>query len=267
MIFLRKMKYENTNTEKQKSDIKNLEEIAIKKGYSSNLLRFKLEEDYTIGDFLAETIEIVNNPNISLEKHNQEIMKDIDMANNKNKEKPGYASIRYRNAGQKSLALSGKFQDKRYSDLIKKCFLYASKCEEKIKNNRSKEYKMISDNIPIFQEMLFDYFNHEKKIDSLIKKTDENEITLPYFLYHPLDWIDIINKYAEENKDINSKEMQNRILTEYVLCGINHIRDYKKQGLDVNSKKVQQTTKEVYTNSKFLELDQSKIKSAIENIF
>jgi len=276
------MKYVNTNIEKQKSDIKLLEEIAKEKGFPSNFLDSKLEQNYTLGDFLAETIEIINNPNFSLEMQKQEILRDVEIANNKRKENPLYASIRYREAGKKALAISGRFKDKRYSDLIKNCFVYADRCDERIAKSLIEEgnyefskkykassigYKLLSDKTSIIQELLFDYFKKEQKIDNLIKSVNKNEINFPVLMDHPLDWINIVNEYTEKVEDVNSLEMQHRMLIEYVLCEINHLKKYKKQRLNFNSKKVQQTIREITANSNFLELDAKKIKHSIENIF
>ena len=276
------MKYVNTNAEKQKSDIKLLEEIAKEKGLPDDFLDSRLEQDYTLGSFLAEAIEIINNPNFSLEMQEQEILSDITIATNKRKENPLYASIRYRGAGKKSLAISGRFKDERYSNLIKDCFLYANRCDERVAKNLAEKgsykrsekyeasstgYKLLPDKTKIIQELLFDYFKKEQKIDNLIKSVDKNEINFPVLVNHPLDWVDIVNEYAEKYKDINSNEMQQRILTEYVLCEINYLKKYEKQGLNSNSGKVQNTVKEIDQISNFLELDIKKVRHTIKNIF
>ncbi len=276
------MKYVNTNIEKQKSDIKLLEEIAKGKRLPDDFLDSKLEQDYTLGDFLAETIGMVNNPSFFLEMQEQEITNDIKIANSEKKDSPLYASLMYRMAGKISLAISGRFKDKTRSNLIKGCFSSANKCDERIVKNLAEKgnykrsekyeassigYKILSDKTRIIQELLFDYFKKERKIDNLMKSVDKNEISFPILMYHPLDWIDIVNKYAEKEKDINSNEIQQGILTEYVLCGINHLDKYKEQGLNFDSKKVQQTIREINANSNFLELNLKKINPVIKNIF
>ena len=276
------MKYVNTNIEKQKSDIKRLEEIAKEKGFPDDFLDSKLERDYTLGDFLAETIGIINNPSFSLEIEDQEIEKNIRIANSKKEDNPSYASLNYRQAGKKSLALSGRFKDETRSNVIKGCFSSANQCDERIIKRLAEKgnyelskkyesssigYKLLSDKTRIIQEILFDYFKKEQKIDSLVKSVDKNEINFPVLMDHPLDWINIVNEYTEKVEDVNSLEMQHRMLIEYVLCEINHLKKYKKQRLNFNSKKVQQTIREITANSNFLELDAKKIKHSIENIF
>jgi len=276
------MKYVNTNIEKQKSDIKRLEEIAKEKGFPDDFLDSKLERDYTLGDFLAETIGIINNPSFSLEIEDQEIEKNIRIANSKKEDNPSYASLNYRQAGKKSLALSGRFKDETRSNVIKGCFSSANQCDERIIKRLAEKgnyelskkyesssigYKLLSDKTRIIQEILFDYFKKEQKIDSLVKSVDKNEINFPILMNHILDWIDIIDKYAKKEKDINSNEMQQRILTEYVLCEISYLKKYNKQGLNFNSQEVQSTIRAINKNSNFLELDPKKINLTIKNIF
>ena len=98
-------------------------------------------------------------------------------------------------------------------------------------------------------------------------RVDKNEIDFPVLMNHLPDWIDIIDKYAEKEKNINSNEMQQRILTEYVLCEISYLKKYKKQRLNFYSQEVQSTIRAINVNSNFLELGPKKINPIIKNIF
>ncbi len=276
------MEHDLNDAGKKKSDIKKLEEMAKEKWLPDNFLNTKLEQDYTLGNFLAETIGIINNPNFSLEIEEYEIVNNIRIANSKKEDNPPYASMRYRMAGKKSLAISGRFKDETRSNVIKGCFSSANKCDEMIikrlaekgKYEISKKYgassigyKILSDKTKIIQEILFDYFKKEQKTDNLIKNVDKNEIIFPFLMNHPSDWIDILDKYAKKYEDVNSNEMQQRILTEYVLCEMNYLKKYKNQELHLDSKEVQKTIKTINTNSNFLELNPNKIELAIKHIF
>jgi len=189
------MRYNPDKSEKNKSDILILKEIAKNRGFSGRIL------DY-VAETLAERIDIIENHYSDYQKLEEKIKQAVNIADNLTKTDAEKASSLYHLVGKTYLGLAGKLNDKNFAEKAKKIFLSSSEgyitlsknlkinCEDKKEEYTylSGENKFLSENVFKLKEIISDYYALRKNMDVLIKEISfKSYINYPVFTNKLLD--------------------------------------------------------------------------------
>jgi len=184
------MKYVLTKTEKQKSDMERLEKIAEGMRIPNGILHYKLEEDYTILDFLAERIELLNKSEIYPKLEKDSVREEVFSSENYIKNSKSGAAITFDFFGRVSFDMAVRENDDEWIEISKKSFSNVITCYKGLGKDTEKtrfllEYLPLLKNIvstyfitysyPKSMNTILDYVNRLKKIKHNPKEAEEIE--------------------------------------------------------------------------------------------
>ena len=164
------MKYVNTNIEKQKSDMKRLEKIAEDMGIPKGILHYKLEEDYTILDFLAERIELLNKSEIYPKLEKDLIREEVFFSENYIKNFKSGAAITFDFFGRVSFDMAIRENDDEWIEISKRSFSNVITCYKGLGKDTEKTGFLLN-YLPLLKEVVSIYFiryNYPKSMDRIL---------------------------------------------------------------------------------------------------
>jgi len=187
------MKYVLTKTEKQKSDMKRLEKIAESMRIPNGILHYKLEEDYTILDFLAERIELLNKSEIYPKLEKDSIREEVFFSENYIKNSKLGAAITFDFFGRVSFDMAIRENDDEWIEISKKSFSNVITCYKGLGKDTEKT-RFLLEYLPLLKKIVSTYFirySYPKSMDTI------------------LDYVNRLKKIKPDSKE--AEEIKNKI--------------------------------------------------------
>lgn len=164
------MKYVLTKTEKQKSDMKRLEKIAEDMRIPKGILYYRLEENYTILDFLAERIELLNKSTIYQKIEKDSIKEEVFFSDNYIKNFKSGAAITFDFFGRVSFDMAIRENDDEWIEISKKSFSNVITCYKGLGKDTEKTGFLLT-HLPLLKEIVSTYFiryNYPKSMNTIL---------------------------------------------------------------------------------------------------
>ncbi len=164
------MEYINITPEKHKLYITRLEKIVLQKRFPVNLLKSNLEKDYTIGDFLAERIELLNKSTIYKKIDKDSVREEVFYSDDYIKNHRSGAAVTFDFFGKLCFDMAVKENDHEWMEISMKSFSNVITCYKGLGKDVEKT-KFLLNQLPLLKDMVSTYFieySHSKSIDKIL---------------------------------------------------------------------------------------------------
>ncbi|MBU4284216.1 MAG: hypothetical protein KJ968_03845 [Nanoarchaeota archaeon] len=173
--------------------MKRLEKIAEGMRIPNGILHYKLEEDYTILDFLAERIELLNKSTIYQKIEKDSVREEVFFSDNYIKNFKSGAAITFDFFGRVSFDMAIRENDDEWIEISKKSFSNVITCYKGLGKDTEKTGFLLT-HLPLLKEIVSIYFiryNYPKSMDRI------------------LDYVNKLTKIKHDSKE--AEEIENRI--------------------------------------------------------